>query len=184
MAAGGKTALDLGAHLCFEDECGKTMRPPRARTWGRRGRTPVIRVPGSPGGRISVAGLVCYRPGRRTRLLFRLHRYQRRKGEQASFTWRDYRDFLVLAHHELGTAFIEADSSWLRVFRLPSYVPDLNPAEGIWSLLVRGPLANLAVDGFDELVNVIRRALKKIQYRPDLIDGGLSETVNFRNFTD
>ncbi|GCB43299.1 hypothetical protein [Streptomyces sp. NL15-2K] len=76
-----------------------------------------------------MAGLVCYRPGHRSRLLFCLHRYQRRKGEQASFTWRDYRDFLVLAHHELDTpivliwdstghtcaemtAFIEAKSSW------------------------------------------------------------------------
>ncbi|WP_317453824.1 winged helix-turn-helix domain-containing protein [Streptomyces sp. CBMA152] len=63
VAAGGKTALDLGAHICFEDECGKTMRPPKARTWSPRGHTPVIRVPGSPGGRASLAGLVCYRSG-------------------------------------------------------------------------------------------------------------------------
>ncbi|WP_317453825.1 transposase [Streptomyces sp. CBMA152] len=100
----------------------------------------------------------------------------------------------MLAHHALGspivliwdnldrhtcaemTAFVKANSGWLRVFQLPSYAPDLNPAEGIWSLLVRGPLANLAVGSFDELVDVIRQALKKIQYRPDLIDGCLVET--------
>jgi hypothetical protein len=204
VAAGAKTAADLGAHLCFEDECGKTMRSPQARTWARRGHTPVIRVPGSPGGRVSVAGLACDRPGHRFRLLFRLHRYQRRKGENAGFTRRDYRDFLVLAHHELGTpivllrdglnrhtraemtAFIEAGHDWLRVFRLPPYAPDLNPAEGSWSLLVRGPLANLAVAGFDELVRTVRHAPKKLQYRPDLIDGCLAETglaISFRNFT-
>jgi transposase len=34
--------------------------------------------------------------------------------------------------------------AWLRVFRLPAYAPDLNPVEGIWSVLKRGVLANLA----------------------------------------
>jgi hypothetical protein len=29
--------------------------------------------------------------------------------------------------------FAAENSEWLRVFRLPAYAPDLNPAEGIWS---------------------------------------------------
>jgi hypothetical protein len=33
------TAADLGAWLCFEDESGQGLRPPKGRTWGRRGRT-------------------------------------------------------------------------------------------------------------------------------------------------
>ena len=45
------------------------MRPPRSRTWGRRGITPVIRVRGGGTGRVSVAGLACYRPGDRSRQL-------------------------------------------------------------------------------------------------------------------
>ncbi|GAA3510355.1 hypothetical protein GCM10023075_72040 [Streptosporangium album] len=43
----------------------------------------------------------------------------------------------------------------------------------------RGGLANLAVTGLDQLVRVVRvvkRGLKKIQYRPHLIDGCLAET--------
>ncbi|WP_307784602.1 helix-turn-helix domain-containing protein [Actinoplanes xinjiangensis] len=28
---------------CFEDEAGQALRPPKARTWGRRGETPQIR---------------------------------------------------------------------------------------------------------------------------------------------
>ena len=56
--------------------------------------------------------------------------------------------------------------AWLRVFRLPAYAPDLNPVEGIWSVLKRGDLANLAVASFGHLVQVIRHGLKKIQYRP------------------
>ena len=192
MAARGKTAADLGASICFEDEAGKTMIPPRARTWGRRGHTPVVRVAGSRGGRLSMAGMLCYRAGRRARLLFRLHRYHRRKGEEASLTWRDYRAFLQQAHQELGTpivlvwdnlnrhtcaemsAFIQA-TEWLRVFQLPSYAPDLNPVEGIWSMIVRGPLANLAVASIDELDTVVRRELKSLQYRPTVLIGCLAE---------
>src|SRR6266704_1149115 len=65
---------------------------------------------------------------------------------------------------------------WLRVFQLPSYAPDLNPVEGIWSVLKRGVLANLAVASFAHLVQVIRHGMKKIQYRPGLIEGCLAGT--------
>jgi transposase len=37
-----------------------------------------------------------------------------------------------------------AGTDWLSVYRLPSYAPDLNPVEGIWSLLRRGWLSNVA----------------------------------------
>ena len=66
--------------------------------------------------------------------------------------------------------------AWLRVFRLPAYAPDLNPVEGIWSVLKRGVLANLAVASFGHLVQVIRHGLKKIQYQPGLIEGCLAGT--------
>ena len=65
LAADKSTAAALGGWIVFEDECGQSMRPPRSRTWGRRGITPVIRVRGGGTGRVSVAGLACYRPGDR-----------------------------------------------------------------------------------------------------------------------
>jgi hypothetical protein len=52
----------------------------------------------------------------------------------------------------------------------------LLPAKGIWSVLKRGVLANLAVASFGHLVQVIRHGLKKIQYRPGLIEGCLAGT--------
>ena len=62
------------------------------------------------------------------------------------------------------------------MFQLPSYAPDLNPVEGIWSVLKRGVLANLAVASFARLVQVMRHGLKKIQYHPRLIEGCLIGT--------
>ncbi|MYU50450.1 hypothetical protein GTY53_00045 [Streptomyces sp. SID7805] len=44
LAAGKSTAAACGGWIVFEDEAGQSMTPPRARTWGRRGRTPVVRV--------------------------------------------------------------------------------------------------------------------------------------------
>jgi hypothetical protein len=43
--------------------------------------------------------------------------------------------------------------------------PELNPAEGIWPLLKR-TMANFAAADVDSLARIIKRKLKKIQYRP------------------
>jgi hypothetical protein len=51
----------------------------------------------------------------------------------------------------------------------------LNPAEGIWSLLKRH-LADFVAADLAHLTRVIKRKLKKIQYRPHLIDGCLPPT--------
>ncbi|MEU0053876.1 hypothetical protein [Streptomyces sp. NPDC006309] len=48
--------------------------------------------------------------------------------------------------------------------------PELNPAEGVWSLLKRH-LADFAPTDLPHLTRVIKRKLKKIQHRPHLIDG-------------
>ncbi len=59
---------------------------------------------------------------------------------------------------------------------IEAYAPDLNPVEGIWSVLKRGVLANPAAASFGHLVRAIRHGLKKIQYRPGLIEGWLAGT--------
>jgi hypothetical protein len=47
-----RTAADLGAWLCFEDESGQGLRPPKGRTWGRRGHIPVVTVTGTQQARV------------------------------------------------------------------------------------------------------------------------------------
>jgi len=65
---------------------------------------------------------------------------------------------------------------WLRVFQLPSCAPDLNPLEGIWSSLKRGPLANVAFTGLAHLLQAVKAGLRKIRYQPGLIEGCLAGT--------
>ncbi len=49
------------------------------------------------------------------------------------------------------------------------------PTEGIWSLLKRS-MINFAAADVDSLVRIVKRKLKKIQYRPHLIEGCLAGT--------
>ena len=78
LARHKRTAADLGAWLCFQDESGQGLRPPTGRTWGRRGRTPVVTVTGGQDTRVSLAALLAVRPGQRPRLIYCTHRAPRR----------------------------------------------------------------------------------------------------------
>lgn len=188
------TAAASGAFVVFEDEAGFGMTPPKARTWGRQGQTPVVRVRGRSWRRYSIAALCCYRPGEPSRLIFRPRHHRKHRGTgRNSFAWTDYRDLIVRAHIQLQAPIVliwdnlnthrtagmrkyAAEHDWLTIFQLPSYAPDLNPVEGVWSLLRRGPLANVAFHDDDHLERTLRRGLRHIQLHPNLIDGCLTET--------
>jgi transposase len=59
------------------------------------------------------------------------------------------------------------------VFQLPTYAADLNPTEGVWSLAKRD-IGNLAAADLSQITRAVKRRLKKIQYRPGLVDGCLT----------
>ena len=193
LGEGTRLAAATGAWICFEDEAGQAMRPPRARTWGRRGRTPVVRVSGKGSGRVSVAGLACLKPGEPSRFFFRLRLHRGRKGERRSMSEADYAALVTAAHHALGAPvilvwdnlnthrskamrkLIAAQASWLTVIQLPAYAPDLNPVEGAWSSMKSG-LGNLTASNVNQPAAIVRNRLERIQHRPALIDGFLAQT--------
>ena len=63
---------------------------------------------------------------------------------------------------------------WLTVFQLPPYAPELNPVEPVWSHLKRS-LANLAKRNLSQLTALARTRLKRMQYRPSLLEGFLAD---------
>ncbi|GAA5060832.1 hypothetical protein GCM10023336_37730 [Streptomyces similanensis] len=192
----GETGREQSRHRApglLSDEAGFSMTPPHTKTWSQRGRTPVLRVRGRSRRRVSIAALTCYKPGYRSRLIYWPRRDDGRRDGRKSFSWRDYRDLLIAAHQQLGGPIIlvwdnlnvhkaaglrefAASRDWLTIYYLPPYAPDLNPVEGIWSLLRRGWLSNVAFSTPEHLVQRIRRGLRHIQYSSDLIDGCLAET--------
>jgi transposase len=78
-------------------------------------------------------------------------------------------------HRSAAMRELIATRDWLHVIRLPAYAPELNPVEHVWSQVKRG-LGNLLVRGVDELVAVVKNRLKRIQYRPGLLDAFLAHT--------
>ncbi|MEU1378428.1 transposase [Streptomyces triculaminicus] len=173
------------------------MTPPTSRTWSRRGHTPLVRIRGRSRQRISVAALCCYRPGERSRLIYRYLSHKpgdsTTRAGRRSFAWTDYRDLLIAAHKQLGAPIVLiwdnlnthraagmrdfiAAHDWITAFHLPPYAPDLNPVEGIWSLLRRSTQANTAFTDQDHLIRAFRHGIRTIQYRSHLIDGCLTGT--------
>jgi hypothetical protein len=102
LAAGKSIAAERGVWLVFEDEAGQSLTPPRARSWRRRGCTPVVRVRGRGFGRVSMVGMTCYSPGRRSRLFFAVREYTWLKDQPKGFGWRDFRGLIVRARIQLG----------------------------------------------------------------------------------
>ncbi|WP_331755746.1 transposase [Streptomyces sp. NBC_01643] len=168
------------------------MTPPRERTWGRRGHTPIVRGPRQVPPTDLRRGPVLLQVGREEppdRPRFHLPF----KGARKSCAWTDYRDLLVRAHIQLGSPIVvvwdnldthrtagmekyAAEHDWLTVFQLPSYAPDLNPVESVWSLHRHGPTANTAFEDPDHLIRTLRRGLRHIQLQHQLVDGCLAET--------
>jgi hypothetical protein len=112
------------------------MRPPRARTWAPRGHTPVIRVRQGGTGSVSAAGLACYRPGFRPRLICRYHQYHGRKGEKKAFTWQEYRDLADAAHRQLPGGKIILIWDKCAVWR---FVASPTQSGGIWRNIPGSP---------------------------------------------
>ncbi len=143
--------------------------------------------------RVSLAALIAVKPGCRARLIYRVHngrglRKDRRKG----FTETDYARLLDAAHQQLDGPIVVvwdnlnvhvsatmtgliAARDWLTVYRLPPYAHELNPVELVWSHLKRS-LANLAKRNITELTALVKTRLKRMQYRPGLLDGFLAGT--------
>jgi putative transposase len=193
LAGGKRTAADLGGWIVFEDESGQGLRPPKGRTWGRRGQTPVVTVTGGSNKRISLAALIAIRPGYRPRLIYRVHKARRRgKDQRKGFTETGYAQLLDAAHQQLAgplvvvwdnlnshvsaaMAELAATRDWLTIYQLPPYAHELNPVEPVWSHLKRS-LANLAKRNLAELTALVKTRLKRMQYRPGLLEGFLAST--------
>jgi len=166
LGEGTRLAAATGAWTCFED-------------------------------RVSVAGLACLKPEARSHLFYRMRIHRGRKDERRSMSEAHYAGLIAAAHHQLQNPliviwddlnthlsaamheFTGAHPDWLTVIELPSYAPELNPVEGAWANMKNG-LGNLAACTADQLAAIIRNRVKRIQYRPELINGFLANRTHPR----
>ena len=156
------------------DEVGFMMTPSVKKTWARRACTPVVPYRNRRQRKVSVLGAVALRPASgRVDLLCDFHPDSYVRGEQAAaFLHR------VLAEYPAGPVDVVWDNLQahkspivkevlavhprLAVHYLPPYAPDLNAAEGVWSLTKYHRMANHTIDDLDALHAEARRHLAEV----------------------
>jgi transposase len=174
LAARKKNASHLKATLVFVDESGFSLLPTACRTWSPRGQTPILRHCFSwP--KLSAISAVTPNP----------HAYLHlvpgtiASGEVIRFVrhllrWIPTPIFLLWdggnPHRSRRTrAALAAYRHRLRVYRLPAYAPELNPDEWLWAWLKQHALRGLCPPDLAMLRASIRRAMRRLRRRPDII---------------
>ncbi|MFL1428673.1 MULTISPECIES: IS630 family transposase [unclassified Nocardiopsis] len=170
-----------GAWVVFADECGASTSPPTRRTWGRRGRTPLVAARRGRRERANTVGWLCVHPATGAVKLFHAVR------TRSSITAAVLPALLDRLHRALqGPVVLIWDNhsshsgkrmiaqitarDWVRVVFLPRYAPELNPVETLWAHLKR-VLRSRLFRSLEDLERVINAHLRLVRKRTDLLRG-------------
>ncbi len=164
------------------DEAGFMMTPSVKKTWARRARTPVVPYRNRRQRKVSVLGAVALHPASGgVDLVCDFHPDSYVRGEQAAaFLHRVLAEYPApmpvdvvwdnLAAHRapIVREVVEANPR-LTLHYLPPYAPDLNAAEGVWSLTKYHRMANHTIDDLNVLHAEARRHLGDVGRDPTLL---------------
>ena len=75
--------------------------------------------------------------------------------------------------------FLEQQSDWLDVERLPSYSPDLNPVEDLWENIKGNELANQSADHLGAVAQAVDDGMERVKDTRGLLFGFLHHTGLF-----
>jgi putative transposase len=185
VAAHKKNAARLGAHIVFADESGFLLIPNVVRTWAPQGQTPIHRHRQGRRDKISVISGISVSPRRHRLGLYYLLFYDNIGQDEVCVFLRE------LLRHLRGPIIVLLDNSSthkgapieqllhrhgrLRIEHFPSYAPQLNPDEGIWSLAKR-ELANSCPNDVDELMEGILVSIDAIRNSPQKLSGCIAQS--------
>lgn len=194
MARDKKGAQKRTAKLAFLDESGFSLRPSVRRTWAPVGQTPVLSTH-FHWERLNVIGtLVCRPDGSEADLLLSM--------QPDSVTGETILDYLrslhrhvegpivllwdhLTAHHRREvSAYLAENTSWLTVEWMPTYAPELNPVEYVWSSAKASPTANSRPDTLDEIERSLKRFRKRVASDRELLKGYLTASGLFQEQDD
>lgn len=163
-----KRAKEVGASIYFQDESGIRSDFHSGTTWAPIGQTPVIEVTGARFS-LNMVGAIDMRGQLRFMVV---------KGGVSA---QQICDFLIkLMHNAENPVFliwdghpthrskkvkecIDSFQGKLQVYTLPSYSPELNPAEQIWNNVKHHGIGRKKVFGPDQLKSMIIGQLRRLQ---------------------
>ena len=167
-------AKRIGAHIFFADEANVRSDYHSGTTWAPIGQTPVVERTGarhtlnmisavSPRGELR---FMCY-DGKFNAALFI-------EFMERLLIKRTAPVFLIVDGHPVHRAgavkkFVAENADRIRIFRLPSYSPDLNPDELVWAHLKHHKIGKVALTGPDNMKKRVIGFLRSLQKSPALI---------------
>jgi transposase len=162
------------AEIYFWDESGFRADAVHGKTWGVKGQTPVVSVPGQRQG-ISAASAVNSKGGfwfalysgglngeRFVELLCRMMKGRRRPLHLVL-------DGLPAHKAKPVREYVDRLNGKLTLHFLPGYAPDLNPDELVWSYAKRTGVARSPLRAGEKLAARVHAQLSGIAARPDLV---------------
>jgi transposase len=185
VAAYKKNAARLGAHIVFADESGFLLIPNVVRTWAPQGQTPIHRHRQGRRDKISVISGISVSPRQHRLGLYYLLFYDNIGQQELCIFLRE------LLRHLRGPLVVLLDNSSthkgepieqllgqhrrLRIEHFPSYAPQLNPDEGVWSLAKR-ELANSCPNDVNELMEDVLGSIEAIRDSPEKLRACIAQS--------
>lgn len=167
-------AKAAGADIFFLDEAGIRSDVALARTWGLRGKTPVVRTSGQRQ-QVSAISAVTARGAFWFDTYTGTLNATRFAAFLASFLKRRRRPaFLVVDGHpahraKLVAAFVQSQAGRIELHFLPGYAPELNPDEFVWNYLRKTGVAKEPLKANESLHRRVHLDLANIGRRPALV---------------
>jgi transposase len=169
-----KEAKKIGATIYFEDESGIRSDFHSGKTWAPVGKTPVIKATGARFGlnmiaAISTRGHMRFMVVKETVDADRICDFLKRLMHNA-----ENPIFLIWDRHPTHRCgkvndCIKSFNGRLTVFYLPSYSPELNPAEQVWNNVKVHGVGCTPVFGPAQLKAAVVKQLRRLQKLPGLI---------------
>lgn len=163
-----RLAEKLGADIGFEDETGVGVRTRSGRTWGLRGKTPIVRVSNQHGG-YNILSIVTPQGEMRysmTAETVNSHVYI--EFLKHLMSGRE-RPLILLVDHATfhGSKevrdFVRAHRTQIRIFFLPKHAPELNPAEQVWNDVKNNRIGKQPVKNKLDLKQRLKSELASLQ---------------------
>jgi len=169
-----RKAKEEGGEVYFWDESGFRADAVHGKTWGAKGRTPVVERPGQRQS-ISAASAVnskgafwyCTYEGGLTAELFvaLLKKMMRRRVTPVHLVV----DGLPAHKTALVKDYVASTKGLLTLHFLPGYAPELNPDELVWSHMKRTGVARAPLRKGDRLSDKVKEQLALIKTMPQLV---------------
>jgi transposase len=169
-----KQAKREKAEIYFWDESGFRADAVQGRTWGAKGQTPVVSVPGqrqsiSAASAVNAKGgfwFTTYAGALNGELFVTLLRKMMRGRRKPLHLVLD-----GLPAHKTRTVrdYVEELKGKLTLHFLPGYAPDLNPDELVWSYTKRTGVARRPLQAGEKLADRVNAQLQEIARKPKLV---------------